>query len=89
MSNGDLEPAPPVNILAKVGAKDFEILTNLTTPDDVATKSYADLTELCKCCNYGDQLSEAPKETFLGGLNNKFIKMKVMADCAGKIARRP
>ncbi len=52
-------------------------------PNQSITDYILELKKLSRYCGYPD-LKDALKETFLAGLNNQFIKAKVMGDCAGK-----
>ncbi len=57
---------------------------NKQKPNQSISEYILELKKLSRYCNYGESLQGTLKETFLSGLSNKFIKSKVMGDCAGK-----
>ncbi len=53
-------------------------------PDQGIGDFVVELKKLSRYCRYGDHIKEFLKETFLMGLNNEFLKSRVMCDCEGK-----
>ena len=52
--------------LALIGPKAFEVLTNLTLPDEVDSKTYAELTGLCKDHYKVERTEEGERDKFRG-----------------------